>query len=942
MYIALLLILFAITVWLLQDGVRNQRKGRIGAGIALGIFTFLFFWLMSFWGEMLWFDSIGFPERFWTIRLTRYGLIIGGFIIGALIIYGITFSLKEQKTKRKLRWGATIVGGIIASLWGNANWAVFLKFMNGETTGVTDPFLDKDVGFYFFTLPFLDSLYYLLLLLIVIALGVSLMGSFRFVRSGESFRIHSRDEEQEKQGKRSYGSLYLSAGLFLLLMAFLKYLHRFYLMYSEYGVVNGPGWTDINVRLPAFNIIIAITIVAALAVFVPAIRQKATHFIGLKKRIKNNRLSALGIVYAITFILWFIGLTIIPAFFQWLKVEPNELRLEEKYIAHNITFTNNAFGLDKAEEREFPVSEVFNSDIYNDNLNIFNNVRLWDYRALDAVYKQFQEIRLYYEFNDVDIDRYHINDDYRQVMVSAREMEQRNLPQQSKTFINKRFKYTHGFGVTLINVSEFTENGLPNLLVKDIPPQSKYGSLEVEQPRIYYGELTRQHVIVGSEEEEFDYPKGEENEYFLYDGEGGVPISNFWRKFLFAWKFDGTRLLFSGYPTENSRIMFHRQIRERVKNIAPFLYLDNDPYVTLINGHIYWIIDAYTASSYYPYSESLGSIEKTQYTQGRNNQQTQSEPLRHLHRKNYVRNSVKVFVNAFTGKVDLYIFDEEDPLVRVWNKILPELFKKKESLPHEFMRHVRYPVDFLLLQGLVYAKYHMTDPDVFYNQEDLWIRATEKYYGSVQAVEPYYVMWELPETNKQEFILMLPFTPKNRQVSIGWIAGMCDMENHGRFLAYKFPKEKRVLGPQQVETKIDQDSFLSGQLSLWDQRGSRVIRGNVLAIPVDKTIIYVEPIYLQAETAAYPELRLVAVMHNDKLSYAEDFETAIRGLFMELETQAAEEDIPAFSQTMEQLIQRAKTAFDNYIEATGNRNYQQVSRSLEELENALNDLSEEK
>ncbi len=939
MYVVLLLILIALSVWLLQDGIRNHRKGRLAGGIALGILTFLFFWLMSFWSEMLWFNSIGFPERFWTFRLARYGFMIGGFIIGALIIYGITFSLKGQKKKKNFRWGSTLLGGIIASFWGNANWAVYLKFINGETTGVTDPFLDKDVGFYLFTLPFLDSLYFLLLLLVVITLGASLTGSFRFVKSGENYTISTRDDEQENHGKSNYGSLYLSAALFLLLMAFLKYLHRFHLMYSDYGVVNGPGWTDINVRLVVFNIIIVITIIAAVALFVPAIRQKAAYFSGMKNQVKNNRISGLGAIYAITFLLWFVGLTIIPQLFQWLKVEPNELRLEEKYIVHNIAFTNKAFGLDKMEEREFPAREVFNENIYKDNLNIFNNVRLWDYRALDAVYKQFQEIRLYYEFYDVDIDRYHINDDYRQVMISAREMEQRNLPKQSKTFVNKRFKYTHGFGITLINVSEFTENGLPNLLVKDIPPKSNYKSLEVEQPRIYYGELTREHVIVGSEEEEFDYPKGEENEYFRYNGEGGVLISNFWRKFLFAWKFDGTRLLFSGYPTENSRIMFHRQIRERIKNIAPFLYLDNDPYVTLINGQIYWIMDAYTASSYYPYSESLGSIEKTQYKQDGNIQQPQSASLNHLHGKNYVRNSVKVFVNAFTGKVELYIFDEKDPIINVWNKILPKLFKKKESIPDEYMRHVRYPVDFLLLQGLVYAKYHMTDPTVFYNQEDLWIRATEKYYGSVQAVEPYYVMWELPETNKQEYILMLPFTPKNRQVAIGWIAGMCDMENYGRFLAYQFPKEKRVLGPQQVETKIDQDSFLSGQLSLWDQRGSRVIRGNVLAIPVDQTIIYVEPIYLQAETAAYPELRLVAVMHNDKLSYAEDFETAIRGLFME--TEAAIEAAPASQQTMEQLIQRAKTAFDNYIEATGNRDYQQVSRSLEELEKTLNELSDE-
>ena len=943
MYTALILILVALALWLLISGIQNNKRSRTVLGVATGIFTYLFFWLMDFWGEMLWFRSIGFPERFWTFELYKYGFMLGGFILAFVIVYLMCFSLKSNA--RKLRTGASVAGGLAGALWGFSNWDTYLKFMNRANAGIEDPVFDLDAGFYLFTLPFLDTIIVLLASLTLIAVIASIIGGFSLRKENNSYTIRQQNSEQ---GKSTYHSLSFSAGIFLLVMALMKYLDKYHLMYSDYGVVSGPGWTDIHVRLPAIYAINILTVVAGFAVMIPSLQRWAGRFPGVfRDQVKSRRLSRLIIIYATTFLIWFIALTVIPALFQWLKVEPNELRLEKKYIAHNIRFTQSAFALDRAEDREFPASEVFTRETYNENQTIFNNVRLWDYRALDAVYKQFQEIRLYYEFSDVDVDRYHIDDLYSQVMISAREMELRNLPPQSQTFVNKRFKYTHGYGITLTNVSEFTENGLPNLLVKDIPPKSKYESLEVEQPRLYFGELTRDHVIANSKEEEFDYPKGEENAYNRYSGQGGVEISNFWRKFLFGWKFDGTRLLFSGYPTEESRILFHRQIRDRVKTIAPFLNLDDDPYITLINGRLYWILDAYTSSSFFPYSEAFSAREDIEYRKGERRHILETGAGWQLHGKNYLRNSVKAFIDAYTGEVELYIFDEQDPIIRVWNKIIPGVFRSREALPDDFMGHVRYPADFLLVQGLVYAKYHMTDPTVFYNQEDLWIRATEKYYGSVQAVEPYYVMWEPPETADPEFILMLPFTPKNRQVVIGWIAGMCDMENYGRFLAYKFPKEKRILGPQQVETKIDQDRFLSGQLTLWDQRGSNVIRGNVLAIPVDSTIIYVEPIYLKAETAAYPELRLVAVMHNDNLSYAETFEEAIRGLFGEgapgeTERPADVTEPAVMEGTTETLINRASQAFDDYIRATGNKNWDQASRALQELDEALKKLSEKR
>ena len=486
-------------------------------------------------------------------------------------------------------------------------------------------------------------------------------------------------------------------------------------------------------------------------------------------------------------------------------------------------------------------------------------------------------------------------------------------------------------------VSDFTPEGLPNLLIRDIPPKAKHPSLEVTRPEIYYGELTRSPAAVNTEEKEFDYPKGDDNVYARYDGRGGVRLSNLFRKFIYGLKFDGTRFFLSGYPTSESRFMFRRHVRSRVKEIAPFLRFEDDPYVVLVDGRLHWVIDAYTASDAYPYSEEYSAVAAgTPLGEVRPFARRREVP--YLHRANYVRNSVKAVVDAYDGDVSLYVFEEDDPLIRVWQRIFPSLFRPSEEMPDEMRSHVRYPHGFLLVQGLMYAKYHMTDPAVFYNQEDLWVRATEKYHNNVQPVEPYYIMWQLPESDNPEFVLIQPFTPKNRQVMIGWIAGMCDGENYGRLLSFKFPKEKRVLGPQQVETKIDQDAHLSGQLTLWDQRGSQVIRGNVLAIPVAQTILYVEPIYLQSDTAAYPELRLVAVMHNDRLSYAESFDKAIEGL---LEGAEAAPALPGtdVERTSADLVRQASQAFDDYLSAQGEKRFQDAARSLGTLQDTLNELA---
>jgi len=940
MYNAILFLLLTASGLLLFLGIRKSKRIFITLGAFLGLFTVFFFWYMDFYGELLWFQSLGYDERFWVSIFSQSIFAATGAVTSALITYLLTS--KIIRYRKVIRTLVFIIAVFIGGSWGYSNWDVILKFWYAVPAGITEPIFNNDAGFYLFKLPFLQGLYSLLFNLSFISLIAIIISVFVSL-SGDTPRFEYPVENVDQQ----FNQIYFNIGIFLLILSLGKYLDRYTLMYTKRGVVAGPGWTDVNILLPGYSIIIVISLIFALMFIIPILRKAVQkRFQSIFKMFRQLRIAFILVSLAILFITWFLALIAVPGLFQWLRVQPNEITFEVPYISNNINLTRYGFGLNNIEEREYPVTGGFSQATVDSNPAIFDNIRLWDWHALQAVYKQFQEIRLYYEFTDVDVDRYTYNNKYTQTMISARELEVNNLPKQSQTFVNRIFKYTHGFGITLASVSEFTPQGLPHLLIKDIPPVSEFPNLKVEQPRIYYGEVTKTHVVVNSKEDEFDYPSGEDNVYYNYKAKSGVEISNFWRKFLFGWKFDGSSFLFSSYTTENSRILFHRQIEERVQLIAPFLKFDQDPYVILADGKLYWIIDAYTTSHYFPYSEPFSANERIEYKEGETTRVLENQIGGYLDGENYVRNSVKAVVDAFSGEVNFYIFDDKDPIIKVWKSIYPELLKDKDKMPKSIFAHIRYPKDLLLAQGSVYSKYHMNDPRVFYNQEDLWIRATEKYYKDVKPVDPYYIMWQLPEHNKPQFTLVMPFTPKNRQVSIGWITGMCDGENYGKFLAYKFTKEKSVLGPQQVETKIDQDRFLSGQLTLWDQHGSDVIRGNTIAIPVDKTMFYVEPIYLQAVTAAYPELRLVVVMHGDNLSYGETFEKALQGLFNKTEQPLplATQEVKGVTEqpvaTNSQLIRNANEAFDNYLKYLGEKKFNESSKELEKLQNYLKELSE--
>jgi uncharacterized protein len=950
MYTAIILILVFLAVYYISIGIKKNNVKKIVTGVLIGVLTWIFFSFMDFWGEYLWFQSLGYTERYLIENFANLGIGIIGALTSLLIVYLLVMSVPKER--KVLRWAPIAISVFIGASWGYNNWDTILKFFNKVPAGIADPIFGKDAGFYLFTLPFLDQLFTLLTTLTFIALATALIAVYvRFV--GNNFEIRLLDSIG-KSATSMYNQVYRNSAIFIFVLAFGKYLDRYHLMFSSRGAVMGPGWTDVNIQLPAYAIVIIITILLGFFLIIPPLRNKLhAYFVKRKMSYDQTHPFVLTTTGVAMLLIWFVALTAIPGLFQVLRVEPNEITFERPYIVNNIKLTRYAFNLNNIEEKEYPAAKDFTQETVSNNPAIFSNIRLWDWRALEAVYKQFQEIRLYYEFHDVDIDRYKINNRIRQVMVSAREMNVYNLPPKSQTFVNKTFQYTHGYGITMTTVNDFTDQGLPNLLIKDIPPVSRYPELNVTQPQIYYGELTNNYVVANSKEKEFDYPKGDDNAYTSYKGGGGVQLSNIWRKFLFGWKFDGTQFFLSGYSSTKSRILFHRQIEDRIKTLAPFIHFDQDPYIVLSKGKLYWIIDGYTASDYFPYSQPFSSNEIIQFKEAETNQTLRNNVVGYLDGENYVRNSVKAVVNAYNGDVDFYIFDKNDPIIKVWSKIFPHLFKPESEMPEDLLKHVRYPIDYLLVQGLMYAKYHMQDPTVFYNQEDLWVRATEKYYDHVQPVDPYYIVWELPGSDVPQFVLMMPFTPKGRQVMIGWIAGMCDPKDYGKFIAYNFSKDKRIIGPQQVETKIDQDSFLSGQLSLWNQRGSQVIRGNVLAIPVEETLFYVEPIYLQAQTAAYPELRLVAVMHDDNLSYAPTFKDALNGLFNQQQGQTTsatstsgmgetqQMEAPQNKSTVQEQIDNANTAFENYLKLQGEKKFEDAAKQLEKLQQALQELQKQ-
>ena len=572
--------------------------------------------------------------------------------------------------------------------------------------------------------------------------------------------------------------------------------------------------------------------------------------------LRKSRFKRMMVAIGAYFLLYFIVVSLVPSLVQKFKVDPSELALETPYLKHNIHFTRKAFQLDRIRETAYPsLTDLTPADIPK-NRDTMDNIRLWDWRPILQTYRQTQEIRLYYQFYEVDVDRYHTEDGFHQVMLSARELANK-LPPKASTWVNERLQFTHGYGLVMNFVSKVAEGGFPQYIIENIPPQSRYG-LTVDRPAIYYGDGMTGYRIVATGVKELDYPKGNENVYADYRGDGGILLDSFWKRVLFAWSESDINILLTSYLDPESRIQIWRRIRDRVSRIVPFLELDGDPYLVLSEGKLYWIQDAYTVSADFPYSEpnegKLGTV-------------------------NYVRNSVKVVEDAYNGSVRFFVMDPEDPLLKAYRRAFPGVFRELSELSGDLKQHLRYPEDLFTIQADMYKTYHMTDPQVFYNQEDLWTSSDEKYAGTSVPLQPYYILMRLPGTKELQYILMMPFTPKDRDNMVAWMAAKCDFPEYGEVLVYQLPKERLTLGPIQIEAMIDQNTAISEQLSLWDQKGSRVIRGNLVIIPIDNAFLYVEPVYLTAEGTNIPQLKRVIVVSGNKVVMAPTLYQSINALF---------------------------------------------------------------
>jgi uncharacterized protein len=596
-----------------------------------------------------------------------------------------------------------------------------------------------------------------------------------------------------------------------------------------------------------------------------------------------------------------------PAIVQRFSVGPNELVKETPYIIHNIAATRKAFGLDQVEERELPGETALTAQDIQENQRTINNIRLWDQQPLLDTFSQIQEIRTYYDFQSVDNDRYRINGELQQVMLSARELASASLPNRS--WINEQLTFTHGFGLTLGPVNQVTPEGLPVLFVKDIPPVSSAPALKVERPEIYFGELSNDRVYVKTKAKEFNYPAGEENVFASFAGEGGVAIGSTWRQLLFAARFGDLKLLLSNDLTPESRVLYHRNIRERLGQLAPFLNFDSDPYLVISEGRLFWIADAYTVSDRYPYSQPVSGI-------------------------NYIRNSVKAIVDAYHGHVRLYIADERDPLIQTWARIFPGILKPLSGMPADLRAHLRYPEDIFKIQTAVYSTYHMDQPQVFYNKEDQWsvVSMAEKQgKAESQVLEPYYTIMRLPSERTEEFMLLLPFTPKRKDNLAAWMVARADGEHYGRLLVYRFPKQKLIYGPKQIVARINQDPEISRQLSLWNQRGSQVILGTLLVIPIKESLIYVQPLYLRADTGKIPELKRVIVAVENRIAMEPTLEASLARIFGNAPSAAAD-----LAQTLQQTSRVGETpaaqpaADAQSLAVQGRQHYDRALQALRE------------
>ncbi|MBS4022002.1 MAG: UPF0182 family protein [Dethiobacter sp.] len=817
----------------------------------------LFFILLNFSSRLyldwVWFNQLGFAGVFTTILGSFWAVRLAAWLFFAVFLY-VNLYLTQRAvldmpnlvlrqvlmnspggnmlTKRRLNrvflLASLLIPVILTSHLG-AEWMRIRFFFAGGEAGLVDPIFNRDVGFYIFRLPFFDLLYQYLMAVLVVS--IMLCGAiYLFINPPQQLGLRGIF------ARRGQVHLSLLLALTFLTRAFGYHLQALGLVFSPRGAAFGAGYADVAAQLPAYRVLAVLAILAAAALLVNA-------------RLRSPRLIAGSVVLLVAASVLLGGVW--PGFVQKFQVEPNEFAREEEFLRHNIQFTRIAYGLNDIQRREFPLTGALGYGELLANEGTINNIRLWDWRPLRDTFGQLQGLRPYYRFFDVDTDRYMIDGQYRQIMLSAREMNVDALP--ARSWINERLIYTHGYGVVASPVNEVSGQGQPNLLLRDFPVAGP-ADIRVDVPQIYYGELTNNYIFTGALTDEFDYPQGEQNAFTRYDGEGGIPLGGILRQLLFSLRFSDYRLLISSELQAGSRVHFYRNIRERTQKVAPFLQYDGDPYLVINNGRLFWLIDAYTTTDRFPYSEPYQRI-------------------------NYIRNSVKVVVDAYDGTVKYYISDPDDILIQAYDRIFPGLFTPIAQMPEGLRKHIRYPEQMFKIQSRVYATYQMQNTQVFYNREDRWDWPKEIYQGSAQTMEPYYTIIRLPDGTAPEFVLMLPYTPYNRDNMVAWLAGRSDGDNYGELIVYQFPKGELLYGPAQIEARIDQDPRISEQLSLWNQRGSSVIRGNLLVLPIRGSVLYVEPLYLRSDQSQFPELARVIVAYGERVVMERTLDEALAAVF---------------------------------------------------------------
>ena len=843
---------------------------RAGAALVGGIAILLGLRLAIFlYVEQAWFSQLQAAGRFWTEYVTRIALAVatGGAMLAAMrAVVGHLRTRLGAASPRRGVWIVSIAAGAVLALGAGGLWEEVLLALHQSPSEIRDPAFGLRLNFYLFSLPVLDAVLRLV--------GTSLF----FLVIGIAY-ITLR-EQQATAGEpatwpqlRPYIGLALPtlrviAAVYLLRQALGRLLDIPMLAIRPDGAVYGASWMDVHVGMPSLLVATLVYLVAAVWVLLAG-RGAGGSTSGRGKQIvvagDTVTVSPRALILPLALVaVLILARGVAPAVVRPLVLKPNEITLEQPYIESNIRFSRRAWGLDESHlsSTGVEVGQEITPAALEGNRETLANIRLWDPRALLDNLRQQQEIRLYYQFHDVDIDRYMIDGTYTQVMLSVREMEQSALAEESNTWVSRHLKYTHGFGLVALPVHTVRPDGRPDLLVRNIPTESRVPRLDLSQPRIYYGERTVNHVYTGTTQDEFDYPSENGNTFNRYDGDGGVPIGGMVRRIAYATRFDGTQQLFSSYITGETKLLWRRDIMSRVRELAPFLRYDRDPYpVVTEDGSIVYIIDAYTTARTYPYSEHYRG------------------ELAQFDGANYVRNSVKVAVDAYDGSVDFYVMDPEDPVLSTYRSIFPGLFRSVEEMPTDLRKHIRYPTDLMTVQADLYRTYHMTDPQTFYQREDLWEFATERYRQDFQSVELYYALISFPGREQAEFVAMLPFTPANKNVIHSWMAARSDTPNYGDLTVYTFPKGVEVLGPRQIEARIDQNTEMSRSLSLWSQRGSNVIRGNLLAIPLfqerELVMLFAEPIFLQAEDASLPEIKRIALADQDRVVWSNEFDAAL-------------------------------------------------------------------